>query len=108
MRILAIATLVLSASFQPVMAETKIPPDLHKDPKKFCMLIGVLSSVIMERRNMGEPIEDLYEGVAKFEHPQLRKFLVESVSRSLQFPPTVKETDFGELEYQRCMRAMPL
>lgn len=105
MKIIASAALALAVACQPVMAESKIPADIQKEPAKFCLLVGVMASFIMERRNLGESMESLYADAAKIEHPQLRAFVIDSVSRSLRYPAMTKGTAFGEDEYQSCVRS---
>lgn len=106
MKIIAIAALALATACQPAMAESKIPSNIHHFPAKFCMVAGVMSAFIMERRNQGEPIEYLYEEASQIEQKQLRTYMLETVSMTTWFDPMTPGKWFGQWNYNRCMEAM--
>jgi hypothetical protein len=101
----AVAIIAAGLSLSAV-AEAKIPSNLHHFPAKFCMVAGVMSSFIMDRRNMGEPIEYLYEEVSQIEQKQLRDYMRETVSMTNWFGPETPGKWFGQWNYNRCMEAM--
>jgi hypothetical protein len=106
MKRFAAVAIISAALSQTAMAESKIPSNLHHFPAKFCMVAGVMSAFIMERRNMGEPIEYLYEEVSQIEHKQLRDYMRETVSMTTWFDPMTPGKWFGQWNYNRCMEAM--
>lgn len=104
-----IAALALATCAMPAMAD-KIPADLHMQPEKFCFVAGVISAGIMERFNVGRPIEYTYAEVNRLDQPELRTYLNESVTLAGQFyrhaGEPVEPKQFAQWNYQRCMSTM--
>jgi len=105
MKRFAAAALIVATWCQPVMAG-KIPDNIDQQPEKFCLIVGAMSNIIMARRNLGEPIEYLYEEASQIEQKQLRTYMRETVSMTNWFPPQTNARWFSQWNYNRCMEAM--
>jgi hypothetical protein len=106
MKRFAVAALIAVSLCQPVMADSKIPNDIHKKPALFCLVAGAMSNIVMKRINLGEPIEYLYEEAAALENPQLRAYMLQSVTMASWAPLQTPGGQFSEWNYQRCLVVM--
>lgn len=109
-RLFAITAMLACAACQPALASTGIPTDLNQAPEKFCFVAGVMSASIMQRVNIGIPIEVIYDEVNALSDKALSVYLNETTTIAYQFsdhssgPVPIKE--FAAWNYQRCMGDM--
>jgi len=109
-RLFAITAMLVSVSCQPALASTGIPTDLNHAPEKFCFVAGVMSASIMERVNVGMPLEVIYRETNNLSNKQMGAYLNETATMAAQFanhssgPVPVKE--FSQWIYQRCLEGL--
>lgn len=108
-KIIAAAAIAL-ASATTAQADSRIPADLHLHPAKFCFVAAVMSAGIMERFNVGQPIEYTYAEINRLQQEQLRTYLNETTTIAGQFyrhnGGAVDVKRFANWNHERCLRTM--
>lgn len=107
-----IAALLAATAISCAYAESKspFPADLPAHPEKFCLVAGVISAGVMEKINVGYPVEVVYDDVNKLSQRELSVFMNESVTLAMQFADhsdlPIPPKQFAQWNYDRCITAM--